>query len=107
MFFNLEHVTPGSPTLHSQYLAAIGLSPGDEDPSNQLAPVETQLRWLREIGFVNVDCYWTWLELALLGGTKSGPLSRTRASPQSKALVLRSSDPKAKTARANPRKETR
>jgi tRNA (cmo5U34)-methyltransferase len=69
-FFNLEHVTPGSPALHSQYLAAIGLSPGDEDPSNQLAPVETQVRWLREIGFLNVDCYWKWLELALLGGTK-------------------------------------
>jgi SAM-dependent methyltransferase len=70
VFFNLEHVTPGSPALHSQYLSAIGLSPGDEDASNQLAPVETQLRWLREIGFVNVDCYWKRLELALLGGAK-------------------------------------
>lgn len=26
---------------------------------------------LREAGFDDVDCFWKWLELALVGGTKS------------------------------------
>jgi SAM-dependent methyltransferase len=70
VFCNLEHVSPGSPELHARFLRALGLSEADEDPSNQLAPVETQLRWLRDIGFEDVDCHWQWLELALLGGAK-------------------------------------
>jgi tRNA (cmo5U34)-methyltransferase len=32
--------------------------------------MQTQLCWLREIVFADVDCHWKWLDLALLGGTK-------------------------------------
>ncbi len=43
----------------------------DKD-ANRLAPVETQLDWLRDIGFVDVDCYWKHFELAVLAGYRSG-----------------------------------
>ena len=36
--------------------------------ANRLAPVETQLGWLRDVGFVDVDCYWKHYELAVLAG---------------------------------------
>jgi tRNA (cmo5U34)-methyltransferase len=41
-----------------------------EDRSNVLLDVWTQLRWLAEIGYEDVDCHWKWRELALLGGIK-------------------------------------
>jgi SAM-dependent methyltransferase len=71
-FLNLEHVDSATPELHVDFLAAIGKTPAEDDPSNKLVPVMTQLGWLHEIGFAQVDCHWKWRELALLAGVKPG-----------------------------------
>ncbi len=92
VFINLEHVAAATALgdamwieIFSEHVAAYqaarghSIRPADvmqqvnashEQDANILAPAETQLAWLREIGFVDVDCYWKWFELAVLAGFK-------------------------------------
>ncbi|MGC1372354.1 MAG: class I SAM-dependent methyltransferase [Candidatus Sulfotelmatobacter sp.] len=71
VFCNLEHVASPTQRLHEEFLHSIGYTVETEDPSNKLLDLQTQLQWLREIGFADVDCHWKWRELALMVGRKS------------------------------------
>ena len=85
VFCNLEHVASPSARVHERFLDALGITPEQEDRSNKLLDVDTQLRWLREIGFEDVDCYWKWRELALLVGRRPAvlrPEDRSQGSEQ-------------------------
>ena len=70
VFVNLEHVASSTERLHVAFFEAIGESLEDEDPSDRLLDVETQLSWLRELGFEDVDCFWKWREMAVLAGVR-------------------------------------
>jgi tRNA (cmo5U34)-methyltransferase len=67
LFCNLEHVASPTDELHKRFLVALRAK---EDVTNHLLDVATQLRWLRELGFEEVDLDWKWLELALFAGRK-------------------------------------
>lgn len=91
-FLNLEHVLSATPKLKSvfndyfvdslyEHLRCLDQKLTREEVSakyyhnqlheaNILAPVEKQCRWLREIGFRDVDCYFKIFELALFGGIR-------------------------------------
>jgi tRNA (cmo5U34)-methyltransferase len=70
VFCNLEHIASPTPRLHNQFLEKLDILPDKEDPSNKLMDLHTQLNWLRELGFEDVDCHWKWRELALLVGVR-------------------------------------
>lgn len=87
MFVNIEHVASASPEIERLWDDAfIDLivertgkprqevaheyhnRPDKED--NILLSVDTQVQWLREIGFDHADCFFRFLELAVFGGVK-------------------------------------
>lgn len=69
-FYDLDVVAAPTARLHGLGQSALGLDPSHENPSDQPARLEDQLSWLRGAGFDDVDCYWKWLPLSLVGGRK-------------------------------------
>ena len=92
VFLNCEHVASPSPRVEEMFDDAMcehlyqrrrekgeAVTPEQvrkeflERPdraANILAPVEEQCRWLREVGFRDVDCFWKYFELAIFGGAR-------------------------------------
>jgi cyclopropane fatty-acyl-phospholipid synthase-like methyltransferase len=89
-FVNCEHVSSSTPRLEELFEemmadhlwrqrrdAGLDATPEEvlreyraraDGPANILAPIEEQCRWLREVGFADVDCCWKLFELAVFGG---------------------------------------
>jgi tRNA (cmo5U34)-methyltransferase len=93
VFINVEHVASADETIERIWddmfvgtIARAQNKPFDEasreyharpdKADNILAPLETQTEWLREIGYVHVDCYFKYFELAVFGGQKLSGTSR-------------------------------
>jgi SAM-dependent methyltransferase len=92
VFVNCEHVASPSPRLEelftdtmAEHLWRRRRERGEEvsreevrreflerpdRAANILAPAEEQCRWLREVGFTDVDCFWKYFELAVFGGAR-------------------------------------
>jgi SAM-dependent methyltransferase len=70
LFANVEHVASTSDRRHEEFLYAIGSSPDQDDPSNQLVSVGDHLSWMDGLGFADAECLWKWRELAVVTGTK-------------------------------------
>ncbi|HIK11051.1 MAG TPA: class I SAM-dependent methyltransferase [Oscillatoriaceae cyanobacterium M33_DOE_052] len=92
IFLNIEHVSSPSPWISQVWdelfidnLTQLERQKGTDKSRQQiaqdyyyrpdkaaniLAPVELQINWLQDIGFINSDCYLKIFEIALFGGIK-------------------------------------
>lgn len=67
----MEHVASISIRQHIKFFNLIGEPLNQEEKTDKTLPVEKQLKMLRDIGFVEVDCLWKWYEMAMLIGYKN------------------------------------
>lgn len=70
VFVNLDLVTSASSRLHERFRREIGRT--QDDPTDRLAGLSDQMGWLRNAGFIEVDCHFKWLELSLMVALKKG-----------------------------------
>jgi SAM-dependent methyltransferase len=67
VFCNLDVVASPTAALHERWRVEIGV---EDDPSDRLTDVASQLGWYLEAGLVDVDCIWKWRGLALMRGER-------------------------------------
>lgn len=56
VFANLDPVASPTERAHAAFFAAIDVPLENADPSDRLLDVGTQVQWLRDLGFTDVDC---------------------------------------------------
>ena len=67
VFCNLDLVASPTRALHEKWRDEMG---ADDDPSDILCDLQSQLRWISAVGLSDVDCIWKWRSLALMRGQK-------------------------------------
>lgn len=85
IFINADQVMGPTPELEREYndawlrqVRARGVSDADLLPAiermkeDRMAPLEDQLRWLREAGFADVDCWYKHYRFAVFSGSRQG-----------------------------------
>jgi len=83
VFVNADHVEGASPRLFETYrrlwierTKELGVPEDvleqalERTKLDRLSPLDDQLRWLREAGFEDVDCYYKWYHFAVFGGRR-------------------------------------
>ena len=81
MFINADYVDSASPffsrvfyDLRIRFIRDVGGSEEEYIEHQKLeipSPMAEQIIWLQEFGFVDVECFWKYLNLAIFGGRKS------------------------------------
>ncbi|MGD1839036.1 MAG: class I SAM-dependent methyltransferase [Nitrososphaeraceae archaeon] len=70
VFCNLDHVVSNSLLLNKYFRDKMEQNVVNTEHNRRLAKTELQLKWFSKVGFTDVDCYWKWLEFALIVGWK-------------------------------------
>lgn len=73
VFCNFDHFASRSLRLTKHFKRVMGSQRApNRNHGARLNYVESDIDWLNKIGFVDVDCYWKWLQFALLISFKPG-----------------------------------
>ncbi len=64
IFCNFDHVASSSVILSQQFRKGMGSQkPVNREHEERLSSIEEQIDWLKQIGFIDIDCYWKWCNL--------------------------------------------
>jgi len=67
VFCNFDHFASASVRLTRHFRMALGgQRPPNKNHEARLNAVEAEIVLLKKLGFIDVDCYWKWLQFALL-----------------------------------------
>ena len=67
VFCNFDHFASASVRLTRHFRRALGgQRPPNKNHEARLNAVEAEIVLLKKLGFIDVDCYWKWLQFALL-----------------------------------------